>query len=128
MDVGKVVTALVGTLLIAFCLVTSVLYLLPLYQKIHMDQACRGYIDQVNASEGLSNALLLEFESVLKDSGLTNVVINCPREGQLKRRERQTFRVRGELLITVANGFLSFEEKQVTYEFEGWVYGKRIIN
>lgn len=128
MDLGKTATALMGTLLIAFCLVTAVYYLLPLYQKIQLDQVCRDYMYQVNASEGLSSDLRLALEAELEEAGLASVAINGPAAGTLKRREKQVFKVEGLLTLRLASGFLTFEDRGVVYEFEGWVYGKRIIN
>ncbi len=128
MDLGKVITALMGVLMIAFCLVTSVLYLLPLYHKIELDQLCRSYLNEVNVSEGMSTTRRNELESELVSSGLTEVQIIAPNAGTLKRRERQTFQVSGTLQLREASGFLQFESRTVRYEFKGWAYGKRIIN
>lgn len=128
MDIGKIITALMGVLMIAFCLVTSVLYLMPLYQKIELDQLCRNYLNEVNVSEGMSTTRRNELESELIASGLTEVQIVAPAVGVLKRRERQTFQVSGTLELREASGFLQFETRTVRYEFKGWAYGKRIIN
>lgn len=128
MDLGKTVTALMGALLIVFCLVSAVYYLIPLYQKIQLDQLCRDYMYQVNASEGLSSDLRLALEAELEAAGLTSVTISSPGTGALKRREKQAFQIGGVLTLRLASGFLTFEEREVGYEFKGWVYGKRIIN
>lgn len=128
MDLGKVIAGLMGTLLIGFCLVAAVLYLIPLYQKIQLDQLCRDYMYQVNASEGLESTQRNLMISELETSGLTELEIDSPEAGTLKRREKRAFVVRGKLMLRVASGFLTFEEQQVIYEFKGWVYGKRIVN
>lgn len=128
MDLGKTVTALMGVLLIGFCLVAVVNYLLPLYQKIQLDQVCRDYMYQVNAKEGLDSDLRQGLEAELAAAGLDSVNIQCPNSGQLGRREKQAFRVEGVLRLRLASGFLTFEDREVVYGFKGWVYGKRIIN
>lgn len=128
MDLGKVVTALMGCLLIGFCLVTAVLYLLPLYQKIQMDQLCRDYLYTVNASEGMTVTVRTALTEELEAEGLTEIRVTAPNAGSLKRRERQAFLVSGKLQLSEVSGFLQFRSKTVVYEFKGWVYGKRIIN
>ena len=128
MDLGKIVTALMGCLLLAFCLVTAVLYLLPLYQKIQMDQLCRDYLYAVNANEGMNLMARTALVDELEAEGLTDVYVTAPNPGALRRRERQAFQVSGKLELSEASGFLQFRSKTVVYEFKGWVYGKRIIN
>lgn len=128
MDIGKWIAAMMGTLLIAFCLVAAILYLLPLYQKIQLDQLCRDYMYQVNASEGLDIELRKNLTTELDQMGLSELVIQSPQAGQLKRREEQQFTIRGKLKLRLPSGFLTFEEREVTYEYKGKVYGKRIIN
>lgn len=128
MDLGKLIAGLMGTLLIGFCLVAAVLYLIPLYQKIQLDQLCRDYMYQVNASEGLEIDMRTLMVSELETAGLTELEIESPAAGMLKRREKRAFVVRGNLTLRVASGFLTFEEQRVIYEFKGWVYGKRIVN
>lgn len=128
MDIGKWIAAMMGTLLIAFCLVAAILYLLPLYQKIQLDQLCRDYMYQVNASEGLNIELRNRLTNELTQMGLSELEIQSPQEGQLKRREEKLFTIRGELRLRLPSGFLTFEERVVTYEYKGKVYGKRIIN
>lgn len=128
MDFGKILASLMGVLMIAFCLVTSVLYVLPLYQKIQLDQLCRDYLYAVNASDGMTVAVKTTLIRELEAEGLTDVGVVAPIEGTLKRRERQAFQVSGKLQLREASGFLQFQSKTVVYEFKGWVYGKRIIN
>lgn len=128
MDLGKVIFSLMGVLLIGFCLVASVQFLIPLNQKVEMDQVCRDYMYRVNVSQGLAtaekNALTLNLEQI----GLDKIRVTCPGEGELARREQGLFKVSGVIKTRVPEGFLNFAEKELPYEFVGSVFGKVIIN
>lgn len=128
MDVGKVVASLMGALLIILCLMAAVFYLMPLYQKIQLDETCREYTYMVNVEEGMNAAMREALEAELWEIGLKDVVIECPDLGTLMRRERKTFVVTGVLEYKAVKGFIDIGTEEGNYEFKGWVYGKRIIN
>lgn len=128
MDAGKVIAAMMGALLILFCVVASILFLIPLYQKIQLDQICRDYSYRINSTEGMNIEMRNDLVGQLTSQGLNEVIIQCPEEGALKRRERRKFLVTGTLKLRLPSGFLVINTQVAEYEFEGWVYGKRIIN
>lgn len=128
MDVGKVVTSLMGALLIILCLMAAVFYLIPLYQKIQLDEVCREYTYMVNVNEGLDGTLRDSLKTELLEIGLKDVVIECPAVGSLLRRERKAFVVTGVVEYKAVKGFIDIGTEEGNYEFKGWVYGKRIIN
>lgn len=128
MDLGKVITSLMGVLCIGFCIVSAVLYMAPINQKIELDQICRKHMYDINVSEGLSTSQRLELTEALQAEGLTDITVSCPAQGLLKRRQQATFVVKGTLKTRVATGFLVFSEEALTYEFSASVFGKVIIN
>lgn len=128
MDLGKVITSLMGTLCIGFCIVSAVLYMAPINQKIELDQICRKHMYTINVSEGLSNTQRLALTEDLEAMGLTDVTISCPAQGVLKRRQESKFTVKGTVKARVATGFLNFSEEALPYEFSASVFGKVIIN
>lgn len=128
MDVGKVVTSLMGAFLIILCLMAAVFYLIPLYQKIQLDEVCREYTYMVNVEEGMNATLREALKIELLEIGLKDVVIDCPNAGALMRRERKAFVVTGVVEYRVVKGFIDIDTEEGDYEFKGWVYGKRIIN
>lgn len=128
MDLGKVIFSFMGVLIIGFCLVSAVQMITPLNQKIALDQTCRDYMYSVNVSQGLSQAEKIELISELKKIGLDQPVITCPGQGELGRKEQGVFKVTGIIQVRTPEGFLSFSEKELSYEFKGKVFGKVIIN
>lgn len=128
MDVGKILASLMGGLLIILCLMAAVFYIIPLYQKIQLDEVCREYTYMVNVNEGIDEAQRLALEAELTEIGLKEVSITCPDLGNLMRRERKAFVVTGIIQYKAVKGFISVGMEEGCYEFKGWVYGKRIIN
>lgn len=128
MDVGKVVASLMGALLIILCLMAAVFYLMPLYQKIQLDEVCREYTYMVNVEEGMNATLREALKTELLEIGLKDVAIECPDSGALMRRERKAFVVTGVVEYKAVKGFIDIGTEEGNYEFKGWVYGKRIIN
>ncbi len=128
MDVGKIAASLMGTLLIFLCLMASIYYLIPLYQKVQMDQICREYTYMINTKEGISPAMRENLKTELTQLGLEVIEIQCPEGGTLMRRERKPFVVKGLVKYKEVVGFINIREAEGHYEFTGWVYGKRIIN
>lgn len=128
MDLGKVIFSLMGVLLIGFCLVAAVQFLIPLNQKVELDQVCRDYMYRVNVSQGLVQTEKNALVQTLNQIGLENTRVTCPGEGALGRREQGVFKVNGVIKARVPEGFLNFVEKELPYEFIGSVFGKVIIN
>lgn len=128
MDVGKIATSLMGALLILLCLMAAVFYIIPLYQKIQLDEVCREYTYMVNVNEGMDEAQRLSLEAELALIGLRDIRITCPAVGNLMRRERKAFVVTGILQYKTVKGFIDFGTEEGHYDFKGWVYGKRVIN
>lgn len=128
MDLGKIIASLMGTLCIGFCIVSAVLYMAPINQKIELDQICRKHMYAVNVSEGLSSTQRLTLIEDLEAIGLTDITVSCPAQGALKRRQESRFTVSGTVKARVASGFLIFSEEALPYEFSASVFGKVIIN
>ncbi len=128
MDVGKVVTSLMGALLIILSLMAAVFYLIPLYQKIQLDEVCREYTYMINVGEGMNTTQRETLKTELSEIGLKDVAIECPDSGELMRRERKAFVVTGVVEYKAVNGFIDIGTEKGNYEFKGWVYGKRVIN
>lgn len=128
MDVGKIATALMGALLIVLTLMAAVFYIIPLYQKIQLDEVCREYTYMVNVNEGMDESQRRALEGELAEIGLEDLAVTCPNLGNLSRRERKAFVVTGVVKYKTITGFMAFGTEEGRYEFKGWVYGKRVIN
>lgn len=128
MDVGKIMASLMGALLITLTLMAAIFYIIPIYQKIQLDEVCREYTYMINVNEGMETSQRQALENELNAIGLKDVLITCPEVGKLIRRERQAFVVTGVVQYKAVTGFIDFDTEEGRYEFKGWVYGKRVIN
>ena len=128
MDAGKIIIGLLVCLILLFTIVTGTYMLLPLQSKMALDDIGRIYQAEVLLTEGLSmdqeKSLMLELERI----GLKNIVIQCPKEGTLKRGEVGMLLIRGVLMTKVPADFLQFKDEKLSYEYKGRLFGRRISN
>ena len=102
-------------------------FLVPLMTKLEYDAVCRKYMLLAEAHNGLRATDKADLEMELIDMGLAEINIECGLQNQMKRGEKNEFRVESTYASSWFTTLFKRSEKQQKMVFHQTFMARKII-
>lgn len=125
---GKMIATVLSMLMLAVAAMAMALLMLPILQKVKLEQTIRDYNYEANQVNGFSIDQREALQAELGRLGLFDIEIKVPMRGELERFESQQFSVAGKINVKRFGTWLYLYEEPLPFTYKGRIFGKRIIN
>ena len=102
-------------------------FLVPLMTKLEYDAVCRKYMLLAEAHNGLRAIDKTDLEMELKDLGFVDIVVECGSHNQLKRGEKNEFKVESTYASSWFFTLFKRSDKQQKMVFHQTFMARKII-
>lgn len=125
---GKVIATVMAMLMLAITCMSMTLLMLPILQKVKIEQTIRDYTYEANQANGFAIEKREALVKALSQQGLKEIQLKVPLLGDLERFESREISVEGKLSVKKFGSWLYIYEETLPFQYKGKVYGKRILN
>lgn len=125
---GKVIASVLSMLMLAVACMAMTLLLLPIIQKVKLEQVIRDYSYEANQANGFSIGQREALAEELSRLGLEELQLALPMRGELERFESRVFSVEGKISVKRFGTWLYVYDEQLPFTYKGKIFGKRILN
>lgn len=125
---GKIIATAMSMLMMAITCMAMILLMLPVIQKVKIEQSIRDFAYEANQANGFTSERKEQFIQTLTQQGIKDLQVILPAAGEVERYESKDLVVEGKLHVKKFGSWLYLYDEELPFKYKGKIYGKRILN